>query len=170
MGQVDLADQYRANNPGRRRIRRGGWHAIWKFIYNTVLVNSYLLSSYVGGRTKGSGHEKGQREFREKLTSQLFELARAETQKQKMVVLYTNPVLFAAPEQHVRVLRARKQDCRGCALTGQARKPEKRKALGEISANQGPRKRPRSTVYGCKACDIPLCKEGTCWDEYHKNL
>ena len=45
MGQVDLADQYRAGNPGLRRIRRGGWHALWKFIYNTVLVNSYLLSS-----------------------------------------------------------------------------------------------------------------------------
>jgi len=170
MGQVDLADQYRADNPGRRRIRRGGWHALWKFIYNTVLVNSYLLSSWVGRREKGSGLDRGQSEFRSKLISQLFELARAEAQKQKRVVSHTNPLRFAAPEQHIRVLRDRKQDCMGCALTGQARKPEKRKALGEISANQGPRKRPRSTVYGCKACDIPLCKEGPCWDEYHKNL
>ena len=45
MGQVDLANQYQASNPGRRQIRQGGWHALWKFIYNTVLVNSYLLSS-----------------------------------------------------------------------------------------------------------------------------
>jgi hypothetical protein len=171
MGQVDLADQYRAGNPGRRRIRRGGWHAIWKFIYNTVLVNSYLLSSYVGGRVTGSGyHEKGQREFREKLISQLFELAKAETQKRKMVVLHANPLRFAAPEQHFQVLRSRKQDCMGCALTGQVRKPEKRKALGEITANQGSRKRPRSSIYGCKACDVPLCKEGPCWDEYHNSL
>jgi hypothetical protein len=63
MGQVDLADQYRAGNPGRQRIQRGIWHTIWKFIYNTVLVNNYLLSSYVGGRVTGSGHENGQREF-----------------------------------------------------------------------------------------------------------
>jgi hypothetical protein len=169
MGQVDLADQYRADNPGRRRIRRGGWHAIWKFIYNTALVNSYLLSSWVGGRVTGSGIAKGQKEFREKLISQLFELARAEAPKQRRVVLYANPLLSTATEQHIQVLRARKQDCKGCSLTGQVRKPEKRKALGEISANQGPRKRPRSTIYGCKACDIPLCKEGPCWDEYHKN-
>jgi hypothetical protein len=63
MGQVDLADQYRAGNPGLRRIRRGGWHALWRFIYNTVLVNSYLLSSWVGGRVTGSGIAKGQKEF-----------------------------------------------------------------------------------------------------------
>jgi hypothetical protein len=63
MRQVDLADQYRADNPGRRCIRQGGWYAIWTFIYNTVLVNCYLLSSYVGGRMTGSGHEKGQWEF-----------------------------------------------------------------------------------------------------------
>jgi len=170
MGQVDLADQYRANNPGRRRIRRGGWHAIWKFIYNTALVNSYLLSSWVGGRVSGSGTAKGQKEFREKLVAQLFELARSKAPKHKRVILPANPLHSAASEQHIRVLRARKQDCKGCFLAGQVRKPEKRKALGEISGNQRVSKRPRSTVYGCKACDVPLCKEGPCWDEYHRNL
>ena len=28
MGQVDQADQLRSYNPGLRRIRRGGWHAL----------------------------------------------------------------------------------------------------------------------------------------------
>ncbi len=28
MGQVDRGDQFRAGNPGLRRIRRGGWHAL----------------------------------------------------------------------------------------------------------------------------------------------
>ena len=119
----------------------------------------------------GSGSAKGQKEFREKLISQLFGLARAEAPKQRRAVVYTKPLpSTAAPKQHIRILQARKQDCMGCALTGQARKPEKRKALGEVSANQVPRKRPRSTIYGCNACDIPLCKEGPCWDEFHKNL
>ena len=130
-------------------------------------MNSYLLSSYANSK---GGRGVGQKEFRKKLVSQLLELGRAEAQKQKRVVSHPNLLRFAMLEQYVRVLRARKQDCMGCVLTGQARKPEKRKALGEISANQGPRKRPRSTVYGCKACNIPLCKEGPCWDEYHKNL
>jgi hypothetical protein len=74
------------------------------------------LSSYVGGRVTGSGYEKGQLEFREKLISQLFELARAEEQ-------------ISDNEQHIRVLRARKHDCIGCGLTGQARKPENARHL-----------------------------------------
>jgi hypothetical protein len=41
MGQVDRGDQYRAGNPGLRRIRRGGWHALWRFLYNTVIFNTF---------------------------------------------------------------------------------------------------------------------------------
>jgi hypothetical protein len=46
MGYVDQADQRQASNPGLRRIRRGGWHAVWNFIFNVILVNSFLLSDY----------------------------------------------------------------------------------------------------------------------------
>jgi hypothetical protein len=46
MGYVDQADQLRATNPGLRRIRSGGWHALWNFIFNVTLVNSFLLSDY----------------------------------------------------------------------------------------------------------------------------
>jgi hypothetical protein len=56
MGQVDLADQYRAGNPGLCQICCGGWHALFRFLFNTALVNSYLLSSYAdenGGRGIG---------------------------------------------------------------------------------------------------------------------
>jgi hypothetical protein len=60
IGQVDRRDQFRVGNPGLRQIRRSGWHALWRFLYNIVLCNSYLLSSYVGRRSKGCGHEKGQ--------------------------------------------------------------------------------------------------------------
>jgi hypothetical protein len=46
MGYVDQADQLRATNPGLRRVKRGGWHALWNFILNVTLVNSFLLSDY----------------------------------------------------------------------------------------------------------------------------
>lgn len=46
MGYVDQADQLRASNPGLRRIKHGGWHALWNFIFNVTLVNSFLLSDY----------------------------------------------------------------------------------------------------------------------------
>jgi hypothetical protein len=122
------------------------------------------LSSYVGGRVMGSGHEKGQREFRERLISQLFELARAEAQKQKQVVSYTKRPIAATAEQYVQVYQGREQDCHGCSLTGHFWvRSLKRKALGELSTNQNAPKRPRASVYGCKVCDVSLCKEGPCW-------
>jgi hypothetical protein len=46
MSYVDQAYQLRATNPGLRRIRSGGWHALWNFIFNVTLVNSFLLSDY----------------------------------------------------------------------------------------------------------------------------
>jgi hypothetical protein len=105
MGQVDLADQYRAGNLGLCRIRRGGGHALFRFLFNTVLVNSYRLSSYANGK---GGRGVGQKEFRKKLISQLFELGRAKVQKQKRVISHTFPLLFVVPEQHVQVRRERK--------------------------------------------------------------
>ena len=46
MNQVDIADQLRSTNAGNRRIRRGGWHALWNFLFHVTIVNSYLLSDY----------------------------------------------------------------------------------------------------------------------------
>jgi hypothetical protein len=50
MGYVDEADQLRATNSGLRPIRKGGWHALWNFIFNITLVNSFLLSDYKEAR------------------------------------------------------------------------------------------------------------------------
>jgi hypothetical protein len=46
MGYVDQADQLRATNPSLHRVKHGGWHALWNFIFNVMLVNSFLLSDY----------------------------------------------------------------------------------------------------------------------------
>jgi hypothetical protein len=66
MGQVDLADQYRSGNPGLCRIRCKGWYALFRFLFNTVPVNSYLLSSYADGK---GGRRVGQKTFQKKLIS-----------------------------------------------------------------------------------------------------
>jgi hypothetical protein len=46
MGSVDQADQLRSSNSGLRRIKHSSWHALWNFIFNVTLVNSFLLSDY----------------------------------------------------------------------------------------------------------------------------
>jgi hypothetical protein len=58
---VDQADQYRAHDLGVCRVRRGGWHALWLFMFNIVLCNSYMLSSV-----------KSQEKFRVLLYKKLF--------------------------------------------------------------------------------------------------
>ena len=49
MDAVDTGDQLQSYNHTGRAIRRGGWHALWNYLLNTVLVNYYLLSRYSGG-------------------------------------------------------------------------------------------------------------------------
>jgi hypothetical protein len=71
MCMVDRADQLRANNPGTFRVRRGGWHALWLFMFNVVLCNSYLLSRV-----------KSQDEFQTILYKRLFQVG-ATTRKRK---------------------------------------------------------------------------------------
>jgi hypothetical protein len=39
-------DQLRASNLGLRRVIRGGWHALWNFIFNIALENSFVSSDY----------------------------------------------------------------------------------------------------------------------------
>jgi hypothetical protein len=46
MGYMDKADQLQTANPGLRRVKKGGWHALWNFIFNVTLVDSFLLSDY----------------------------------------------------------------------------------------------------------------------------
>jgi hypothetical protein len=71
MGAVDIADQLRENEPGKRRARSGGWHALFHYIFNMVLVNAYLLSSI-----------ESQARFRTLLYLQLLEIS-SSTQRRK---------------------------------------------------------------------------------------
>jgi len=44
---------------------------------------------------------------------------------------------------------------------------KKRKFGDGISINQ---KRPTQTIFICSICDVPLCKEGNCWADYHRAI
>jgi hypothetical protein len=160
MNGVDLADQLRSGNRGERRIFRGGWRALFRFLYTTVAVNSALLSTV--------SRDRGLKDFRRLLVDELFERAQSQGQMAKRRISHLEPPSLPLALEHTRIRREREQDCKGCTFAGQSREPsKKRKALEEISTNQRPQKRARATVYGCKACDIPLCKEGPCWEAYH---
>ena len=128
-----------------------------------MLCNSFLLSSYVGDRSKGCGHEKGQWEFRDKLITQLFERAKSQGHMTKRHILSPKSPSLSPGQEHTRVRRAQAQDCRGCSIAGQSREPsKKRRALEEISGNLRLQKRPRRTVYRWKACVWSMTPKGVC--------
>src|ERR1700722_220036 len=87
MSGVDQADQLRENEPGTRRVRRGGWHALFLYIFNTVLVNLYLLSLI---ETQGK--------FRELLYLQLLEVG-SSTRKRKWAVPRPDSRLYTAQDK-----------------------------------------------------------------------
>jgi hypothetical protein len=118
MNGVDLADQLRSGNRGERRIFRGGWRALFRFLYTTVLVNSALLSTV--------SRKRGLKDFRRLLVDQLFE--RAESQGQMVKHRISHPKLHRLPLtlEYTRIRREREQDCKGCILTGQSREPSKK--------------------------------------------
>jgi len=70
--------------------------------------------------------------------------------------------------EHRQVHLGRKEECKGCRLTGQSRAPTKRRVLSEISLNTRNNSRPKRSYYGCLACDVALCKEGPCFEQYHE--
>jgi len=150
MGAVDIADQLRSNNEGLRRIRRGGWYALFKFIVNVVLCNCYLLSKY-----------KDQSVFRQALIEQLVKKWKKEEPK----ALSKRPRPIQTGKYHTLGYRGPVQDCRMCRELGIVAK--KRQPLGEITTNSVVKNRGCQTRYGCITCNIALCKEGRCFEQYH---
>jgi hypothetical protein len=171
MGGVDIADQLREGMSGLRRIRRGGWRALWHFILNLTLVNSFLLSGF-----------KSQFEFRNALIRQLLEKGSvggvgatgkgAQAQRRKVSALIgesrTRSNLERQHQGHKLGYRGIQQYCIQCNTV-----PERRPVLREVSSNLSGRKvigkskgyqRRKKSRYGCTICNIALCKEGNCFN------
>jgi hypothetical protein len=162
MNAVDRGDQLRSYNAGLRRIRKGGWHAIWHFLFNVVLVNSYLLSFY--SKVSITRKYTSQLDFRIELYTALIKESKKKVRKRKIDI----------PENHELEHRIERlgslRDCYVCKERGHARVPKKRQILGEISANSRPNQRPRASRSGCIACQVPLCTTGDCFEWYHENM
>jgi len=153
MGQVDQADQRRASNPGLRRIKRGGWHALWNFIFNVTLVNSFLLSDY-----------KEVRRFRVDLQKALLARGARIPVKRQHTAINARP----DPELQHHELRSG-LPLRYCSVcTTPPDHKRKRAVFCEISGNSGSTEaqKRRKTTFGCIACDVATCKDGRCFKEH----
>ena len=94
MNGVDLADQLRSGNRGERRIFRGGWRALFRFLYTTVAVNSALLSTV--------SRDRGLKDFRRLLVDELFERAQSQGQMAKRRISHLEPPSLPLALEHTR--------------------------------------------------------------------
>ena len=115
MGGVDIADQLRLYY-NTQRTHMKTWKPLFHFLLDTVLGNSYLLSSYrpTGGRsTRRNGHKK----FRRDLRNALFERS---IQVQKAAVRNTNrrsinDIIWRPTELHtLQKLWKKPKNCSAC--------------------------------------------------------
>ena len=166
MGAVNEGNKLKRSNTCEMICRRGGHQALFTWLFDTVLVNSYLLSYHSAVSEK----EKfiNQTIFRTAIIKECFTIARQSHIKRKRTAIADVPNKDIEKEHSLK-RREIRQDCVVCKKEGIPTK--KRRILGEISANtqsnsvqKGCR---RTTAFGCEVCDVPLCKDNGCWQRFH---
>ena len=157
MGGVDIANQYRAAFTTLQHRSNRYWKPLFHWLLDIALVNSYLLAKAIQGVVieKPKLHCHHQR-FQEGLAKALM-------------------TYHEAPE-HNQIRRPTRAYCAYCRKNqnwksknqGQAR------AFGtDITNIQGGSGGGSGchwgskTRWGCKKCNIPLCKTGDCWRLWH---
>jgi hypothetical protein len=178
MGGVDIADQLRSYF-NTQRTHRKTWKPLFHFLLDTVLGNSYLLSSYRCTDRRASRND-GHKKFRRDLRDALFERS---IRKRKLYTQdppprhSTDHIVWYPTHQHtLKKLWVKPVNCSACIEAGrksQRKHKGLRKPLSELSTNtvkkprdskdwKRPQRAPR-TVFGCSVCYIPFCREDDCW-------
>ena len=71
-------------------------------------------------------------------------------------------------KSHEQVKMAKKGRCVSCKGPRYWDRPLKRVALSQIAANQSRDSSNHDSRWGCKQCDMHLCRERGCFNVFHK--
>ena len=174
MGAVDISDQLCVTLCRfRRQIK--GWKVLFQWLLHIRLVNTYLLH-----RTAVSPNRPiNQRDFWTSICKGLKQRFQTELANHTQATQASNKCK-GSDDTHKCVKCPIRQRCAQCTQHKQANNGNLpkigrfRTVLGEITPSwavevqQRPIKSGRSrTCYGCDTCDIALCRDGRCWDEWH---
>lgn len=169
MNAVDRGNQLKKQNSVARKIKLGGHHSLVDWSIDTTLVNAYKLSfhSDVPDKDKWTDQE----EFRTAIFRECLRVGReSRTKRKRSASTSMSPILGLPTKEHTLERRAYAQDCVVCKKEGVSR-AVKRRVLGELSTNVLPNTTGsgcrKSSRFGCKICNIPLCKDSTCFARYH---
>jgi hypothetical protein len=158
---VDKADQLQSYY-FTQRIYRKGWKALWHFLLNVTITNSYKLYLHAPSHRNAYHNHK---HFRKALVTTLLRLAEQTYIKPSF---NTAPLIKAVnPLANKHIIGKRQLECcKVCEQVGRrATASKKRKALEELSVNliwERNNLCVKRTKYSCILCDIPLYRGGTC--------
>ncbi len=103
--------------------------------------------------------------FREAIISRCFDIGRSARIRKRKSPIYPpekplNEIPLAA---HKLIYRGKRGDYAVC------KRGVKQRALEEVSANKRAPGYRKMSMYSCRECDTALCKEGTCFNDFHSS-
>ncbi|PVH71386.1 hypothetical protein DL98DRAFT_540089 [Cadophora sp. DSE1049] len=169
MGAVDRGNQLKVTDSLEMICRIGGHQSLITWVEDTALYNAYKLSfhSLVPEKEKWTDQTK----FRTEIVTNCFRVTLQHNKKRKRVSTSTvTPVLDVPIRDHTIERLQRPRDCVVCKKEGLSKKV-RRSVLGELSVNMPANFRGsgcrKSSIFGCKQCQVALCKESTCFTRFH---
>jgi hypothetical protein len=169
MGAVDEFDHLTAQNPGLRHVVRGGAQALEHWLLRTVLVNCYLLALCSDIPEPRQISFRSQQDFRRQLVGALLAMGKDSDISPKRSISRISQGAIEVPIQsHEAVKMSKRGECVCCKGLRFGDRPKKRVALGEIAANQSRESSRHLSFYGCKQCDVHLCKKRACFEAFHR--
>jgi hypothetical protein len=183
MGGVDIADQFRTYY-STQRISLRSWYPLFFWILDTAILNAYLI-----GQKLHSDKYMSHKEFRVALWQKLFSYSIYVSTSSKLERFYpTNTILtpcvfspqtpiniapyiqpphIQGQQEHKWKMLGKRVYCYHCKAVN----PTSRKHTfgSEISSNSR-QKRPGQSSWGCNICDVALCTNGDCWENYHRKM
>jgi hypothetical protein len=169
MRAVDEFDHLTTQNAGLQHVERGGNQALEHWLLRVVLINCYLLSLYSDVPEPRAVSFRSQSDFRGQLISVLLAKGRDGEVCPKRRILRISSRADQVPlESHEQVKLGNRGICVCCRGLRFTDRPKKRVVLAQIALNQGRKSSIHESIYGCKQCDVYLCKERGCFDVFHR--
>ena len=177
MNGVDQADQLRSYYT-TQRVHMKSWKALWHFLLNVTIVNSYKIAASFSDQSflslrQNSSHMR----FRVDLATDLFRRSERLKGKAPGLKRSLHSLVNSAPaEAHEMTtkLSGVLRECQACRAAKRVQsnvpKRSKRKPLQELHPNNvranGRRNRLPRSYFGCALCNIALCNHIRCWNEH----
>jgi hypothetical protein len=182
MGGVDIADQFRAYY-STQRISFRSWYPLFFWILDTAILNAYLI-----GKKLCSDDYMSHKEFRVALWQKLFSYSVYISTSERLEKFYPSntpliPCVFSSEtsiniesniqpstegqlREHKWKALGRRISCYYCRSVNSNSKG-KRIFGSDIPLN---RQKPKQSLWGCSICDVALCTNGDCWENYHRKM